>query len=240
MAAVLPVELCHQGLVGVPDHQDAGVERLDLLPAALVRLNADGPAAAPVVALPFKPWEPVTPAFLHAVARNSPKSQRSKRTFIVERAVEVVAAGVEAGGQLDQVASPGVSGSGEAGQRHQTLGSGGQEVAVHAALVWRESHGFTSELLFLTITDRHRRCLKDTELRRRQDRRKVTKGQTWEMRRCDMAWLPERSPPPRPDVNAAAKRKRDVKRGCVGVFSSELRKRPSSHTAPAPLLICEK
>lgn len=36
-------------------------------------------------------------------------------TFVVQRAIEVVAASVEAGGQLDEVASPRVAGAREAG-----------------------------------------------------------------------------------------------------------------------------
>lgn len=56
VAAVFPVELRHQGLVGVTDEQDGRVEGLDLLLAALVCLDADGPPAAPVVPLTFKPF----------------------------------------------------------------------------------------------------------------------------------------------------------------------------------------
>lgn len=36
-------------------------------------------------------------------------------TFVVQRAIEVVAASVEAGGQLDEVAGPRVAGAREAG-----------------------------------------------------------------------------------------------------------------------------
>lgn len=60
VAPVFAVELGHERLVGVPDEQDGRVEGLDLLLAALVRLDADGPPAAPVVALPLEPfpgWE---------------------------------------------------------------------------------------------------------------------------------------------------------------------------------------
>lgn len=56
VAAILAIELRHERLVGVTDEQDGGVEGLDLLLAALVRLDADGPAAAPVVPLAFEPW----------------------------------------------------------------------------------------------------------------------------------------------------------------------------------------
>ena len=56
VAAVLAIELCHERLVGVTDEQDGGIEGLDLLLAALVRLDADGPAAAPVVPLTFEPF----------------------------------------------------------------------------------------------------------------------------------------------------------------------------------------
>lgn len=56
VAAVLAVELRHEGLVGVADEQDGGIEGLDLLLAALVCLDADSPPAAPVVPLTFKPF----------------------------------------------------------------------------------------------------------------------------------------------------------------------------------------
>lgn len=56
-------------------------------------------------------------------------------TFVVERTVEVVAAGVEAGGQLDEVASPRVAGTWEAGQSDELLGLGWKEPSVHAAVV---------------------------------------------------------------------------------------------------------
>lgn len=56
VAAVLAVELRHEGLVGVADEQDGGIEGLDLLLAALVCLDANGPPAAPVVSLTFKPF----------------------------------------------------------------------------------------------------------------------------------------------------------------------------------------
>lgn len=55
VTAVLAVELRHERLVGVADEQDGGIEGLDLLLAALVRLDAYGPAAAPVVPLAFEP-----------------------------------------------------------------------------------------------------------------------------------------------------------------------------------------
>lgn len=54
VAAVLAVELCHECLVGVTDEQDGCIEGLNLLLAALMRLDADGPAAAPVVPLAFE------------------------------------------------------------------------------------------------------------------------------------------------------------------------------------------
>lgn len=55
MAAIFSVKLRHEGFVRVSDHDDAQVKGFDLLPAALVCLDADGPAAPPVVPLPFKP-----------------------------------------------------------------------------------------------------------------------------------------------------------------------------------------
>lgn len=54
MAAIFAVEFSHEGLVGVADHQDAGVKGLNFFPAALVCLYANCPAAAPVVPLSFK------------------------------------------------------------------------------------------------------------------------------------------------------------------------------------------
>lgn len=61
VAAIFPVKFCHQGFVRVSYDQNAGVKRFYLLFAALVRLNADGPAATPVVSLPFEPCETATP-----------------------------------------------------------------------------------------------------------------------------------------------------------------------------------
>ena len=58
-------------------------------------------------------------------------------TFVVQRTIEVVAASVEACGQLDQVASPCVAGSREAGQSNELLGLGWEEPSVHAAVVCR-------------------------------------------------------------------------------------------------------
>lgn len=56
MAAVLPVELGHQGPVRVPHQEDgAAVEGVDQAPLVIVRLDADGGPALPVVLLPFEP-----------------------------------------------------------------------------------------------------------------------------------------------------------------------------------------
>lgn len=65
-------------------------------------------------------------------------SPGSLLTFVVERTVEVVAAGVEASGQLDEVASPCVAGTWEAGQSNELLGLGWKEPSVHAAVVCKE------------------------------------------------------------------------------------------------------
>lgn len=54
MAAILPVEFSHEGLVGVANHQDAGVEGFDFFLATLVCLYANCPATTPVVPLSFK------------------------------------------------------------------------------------------------------------------------------------------------------------------------------------------
>lgn len=56
-------------------------------------------------------------------------------TFIVKGAIKVIAAGVVACGEFYEVASPGVAGSGETGEGHQLLGTIGEEVAVHAAVI---------------------------------------------------------------------------------------------------------
>lgn len=67
--------------------------------------------------------------------------------FIVKRSVKVIAAGVEAGGQLDQVTCPGVAGSWKTGQGHQLLGKAGQEVLVQAAFIC-QSRNRPNKLLF--------------------------------------------------------------------------------------------
>lgn len=56
-------------------------------------------------------------------------------TFVVERTVEVVAASVEAGSQLDEVASPRVASTREAGQGDELLGLGWEKSSVHAAVI---------------------------------------------------------------------------------------------------------
>lgn len=60
-------------------------------------------------------------------------------TFIVKWAIEVVAAGVEAGGELYEVAGPGVASSRETGEGHQLLSTSGEEVSVHAAVIWQNT-----------------------------------------------------------------------------------------------------
>ena len=55
--------------------------------------------------------------------------------FIVKRAIKVIAAGVEASGELYEVASPGVASSRETGEGHKLLSTGGEEVSVHAAVI---------------------------------------------------------------------------------------------------------
>lgn len=49
----------------------------------------------------------------------------SMPTFIVKRTIKVIAAGVEASGQLYEVARPGVAGSRETGEGHQLLSTSG-------------------------------------------------------------------------------------------------------------------
>lgn len=56
-------------------------------------------------------------------------------TFVVEGAIEVVAAGVEAGGMLDEVPSPRVPRAREARKSHKHFGLGGQEPPVCAPCV---------------------------------------------------------------------------------------------------------
>lgn len=57
-------------------------------------------------------------------------------TFVIKGTVKVVAARIEAGGELYEVASPGVAGSWETGERHQVLSASRKEVSVHAAIIW--------------------------------------------------------------------------------------------------------
>lgn len=56
-------------------------------------------------------------------------------TFVVEGPIKVVAASVEASGKLNQVSCPSVPSPRKAGQGNKLLGAGGQEPAVHAAVV---------------------------------------------------------------------------------------------------------
>ena len=57
MAAVLAVELSHEGFVRVADHDDAGVKGFNLLLATLMCFNADGPTTPPMVSLTFEALE---------------------------------------------------------------------------------------------------------------------------------------------------------------------------------------
>lgn len=57
VATIFSVKFCHEGFVGVSDHEDAGVKGFDLLLAALMCFNADCPPTPPVVPLPFKSCE---------------------------------------------------------------------------------------------------------------------------------------------------------------------------------------
>lgn len=56
VSTILPVELRHEGLVGVADEQDRCVKGLYLLLATLMCLDTDSSPTAPVVPLTFKPF----------------------------------------------------------------------------------------------------------------------------------------------------------------------------------------
>lgn len=73
----------------------------------------------------------------------------SKPTFIIKGAIKVIAARVEASGELYEVASPGVASSGETGEGHQLLGMSGEEMSVHAAVIWTKERpaGYITDLL---------------------------------------------------------------------------------------------
>lgn len=60
-------------------------------------------------------------------------------TFVVQRAIKVVAARVKASGQLDEMASPRVASTGEAGESDELLRLGWEEPSVHAAIVCRRT-----------------------------------------------------------------------------------------------------
>lgn len=60
-------------------------------------------------------------------------------TFVVQRAIEVVTAGVEARGQLNEMAGPRVAGAREAGECDELLGLGWEEPSVHAPIVCRRT-----------------------------------------------------------------------------------------------------
>lgn len=54
MAAILSVKFSHERFIRVPDHKDASVKGVNLLPATLVGLDTYGSTAAPVISLPFE------------------------------------------------------------------------------------------------------------------------------------------------------------------------------------------
>lgn len=68
-------------------------------------------------------------------------------TFVVERPIKVVAASVEASGELDQVPCPRVASPRKAGQGNELLGAHGQEPAVHAAVVCEGKNGVSLQHL---------------------------------------------------------------------------------------------
>lgn len=123
MSGTLAVELSHEGAVGVSDEQHGRVKHLNLFLAALVRLHADAAAALPVVLLPLE-------AFNQRTGRQSVSGRQHfdhvhedvPPTSVVQRAIEVEAASVVAGHELDQVPYPGVACTREAGQSHQGAG----------------------------------------------------------------------------------------------------------------------
>lgn len=61
VSTIFAVKLCHESFVGVSDHDNARVEGFNLFLATLMCLNADSPSTPPVVSLPFKSCETVTP-----------------------------------------------------------------------------------------------------------------------------------------------------------------------------------
>lgn len=62
-------------------------------------------------------------------------NKKLRLTFVVKRAIKVIAARVEASGELDEVASPGVASSWETGEGDLLLSTRREEVAVHAAVI---------------------------------------------------------------------------------------------------------
>lgn len=123
MSGTLAVELGHEGAVGVSDEQHGRVEHLNLFLAALVRLHADAAAAPPVVLLPLEAFNQRTSGrSVTGRQRFNDASEDVPPTSVVERAVEVEAASVVTGHELDQVPYPGVACTREAGQSHQGAG----------------------------------------------------------------------------------------------------------------------
>lgn len=76
---------------------------------------------------------------LHAEWCRVSPSPSTPLTFVVQRAIEVVTAGVEAGGQLNEVAGPRVAGAREAGECDELLRLGWEEPSVHAPIVCRRT-----------------------------------------------------------------------------------------------------
>lgn len=54
MATILSVKFSHECFIRVPDHKDASVKGINLLPATLMGLDTYGSTAAPVISLPFE------------------------------------------------------------------------------------------------------------------------------------------------------------------------------------------
>lgn len=133
MSSTLAVEFSHEWSVRVSNQQDGRTKHLDLFLTALMGLHTDAAATLPIVLLSFKTWhQPIKGLIMSASLTQSSLStdwiaclntMYAVHTSVVECAIKVKAASVEARHELDQVPYPGVPCTRKTRKSHKGTGS---------------------------------------------------------------------------------------------------------------------
>lgn len=146
MSGTLAVEFSHEGPVRVSNQQDGWIEHLNLFLTALVGLYADAAATLPVVLLSFETWYQwinelimvSCKAISHWALTQKLVWTVALPTSVVQSAVEIEAASVITGHELDQVPYPGVACTRKTRKSHQGAGSLRQKHPLFAPGVWKD------------------------------------------------------------------------------------------------------